>query len=478
MERYKRRRVAVKVILFFLFIVIGLVLLYARTHFHWNVVLQEETFAESARSLHNPNRGFYHIYGYRIEDEAVDWEARVAGGMEADSGTRLSLIEINLQKYRLGQISDAGMDNIKALFSALAEQKKQYIVRFLYDWNGVNLQYEPPNIDIIVGHMQQVGPILQQYADHIFTLQSLFVGNCGEMNNTQYTDQDSMQTLAETLASVSSPDTYLAVRTPLQWRRITQTSDVEKLKESHSLYANRLGLFNDGMLGNVYDCGTYGNESQAEAGIYKQWSREEELAFQDVLCRTVPNGGEAILDNEYNDLDNALADFDQMHITYLNEEYDPNVMRKWSMSSVQTDGCFNGTDGLTYIREHLGYRFVIKECHMQQNFWKDTLDIEIAIQNVGFAPIYKMSEASLVFVPLTDGSKYSVDVEHNLEQLPGGSQSDQITTIHATIPLSKLSRMDYDVCLFLKDKASGEIISFANQQATTSDGIKIGQIQQ
>lgn len=478
MEQHKRRRVAVKVTLFFLFIVIVLVMVYAETHFHWNVALQEEIFVESARNLKNPNRGFYHIYGYRIEDETVDWQTRVSNAMEADTETQLSLIEINLQKYHLGEISDAGMDNIKALFSALAEQKKQYIVRFLYDWNGENRQYEPANIDIIVGHMRQLGPVVQQYADHIFTLQSLFVGNCGEMNNTQYTDQDSMQILAETLASVSNPDTYLAVRTPLQWRRITQTADPKELVEKESVYANRLGLFNDGMLGNIYDCGTYGNESRADVGIYKQWSREEELAFQDTLCRTVPNGGEAILDNEYNDLDNALTDFDQMHITYLNEEYDPDVMRKWSMSSVQTDDCFNGTDGLTYIREHMGYRFVIKECHMQQNFWKDTLDIQIAIQNVGFAPIYKMSEASLVFVPLEDGAKYSVDVEHNLEQLSGGSEADAITTIRATIPLSELSRTDYDVCLLLKDKASGEIISFANKQATASDGIKIAQIQQ
>lgn len=478
MEQQKKHRTMIKGMIVLIMVCVGLALWYAGTHFHWNLVLQEEIFKESARKLQNPNRGFYHIYGYRIEDEAVDWKTKVVENMQEDTDTALSLIEINLQEYRLGEISDAGMDNMKALFAALAEQNKHYIVRFLYDWNGENRQYEPSDIDIIVRHMQQMGPILQQYADEIFTLQSLFIGNCGEMNNTQYTDQDSMQTLAETLASVSSPDTYLAVRTPLQWRRIAQTADPEELVERESVYANRLGLFNDGMLGNVYDCGTYGNESRADVGIYKQWSREEELAFQDALCRTVPNGGEAILDNEYNDLDNALADFDQMHVTYLNEEYDPNVIGKWRTSVVRSDDCFNGTDGLTYIREHLGYRFVIKECHIRQNFWEDTLDIEIAIQNVGFAPIYKMSEASVVFMPSNGGEKYSVDVEHNLDQLSGGRESDQIATIHATVPLSELLHMDYDICLLLKDKAGGAVISFANEQETSTIGIKVGHLQQ
>ena len=48
--------------------------------------------------------------------------------------------------------------------------------------------------------------------------------------------------------------------------------------------------------------------------------REEELAFQDVLCSSVPSGGEVIVDNPYNDLENAIADLKTMHVSYLNED--------------------------------------------------------------------------------------------------------------------------------------------------------------
>lgn len=477
MTNKRKSRIGIAICSFIILLAIGAGA-FVSLHFHWNLAVQTETFAESSRELYNPNRGFYYIYGFRIKDENTDWNTEVAKRMEEDTDSSLALIEVNLQEYRDGAITEAGMRDMESLFAALAKQKKQYIVRFLYDWNGENAKYEPHNIKIIVGHMKQVEPILRRYAEQIFTLQGLFIGNWGEMNGTQYVDEDSLRVLASTLASVSESSTYLAVRTPMHWRKITQTSDLNAFLESDSPYAYRLGLFNDGMLGNEGDYGTYGTQKASEAGIYKEWTRDEELNFQDALCRTVPIGGEVINDNQYNDLENAIADLKRMHVTYLNEDYDRNVLEKWKSSIIQTDDCFNGTDGLAYIREHLGYRFVIKECHMQQNFWKDTLDIKITIQNVGFAPIYKMSEANLVFVPLGDGTKYSVDVAHNLERLPGGSESDQIATIHATIPLNKLSRMDYDVGLLLKDKASGEIISFANEQATTSDGVKIGQIQQ
>ena len=95
--------------------------------------------------------------------------------MESDPDNELALIEVNLQAYRSGAISDAGMQNMKMLFTALDQQEKQYIVRFLYDWDGQNEQYEPQDINIIVGHIKQAESVLREYADRIFTLQGLLL---------------------------------------------------------------------------------------------------------------------------------------------------------------------------------------------------------------------------------------------------------------------------------------------------------------
>lgn len=444
-------------------------------HFHWNLTLDNVKLVESKNLINNPNRGFYRIYGFRIEDESVNWKQDVDKRIKNDDDATLALIEVNIQAYKDGKITDAGMNNIRELFDALSKQNKQYIVRFLYDWNGENQVYEPKNIRVILDHMKQLKEIMNEYADHIFTLQGLFIGNCGEMNNTQYIDEESLQTLASTLLSVCDNDMYLSVRTPMQWREIAQKED----SSDQLVYTKRLGLFNDGMLGNEFDYGTYGTQSKLEAGVNQKWTREEELDFQDELCRTVPNGGEVIIDNAYNDLDNAIADFDRMHITYLNEDYDRNVLEKWSNSVVHTDDCYDGMDGLSYMKARLGYRFVLRECRMQQDFWKDTLHVELDVSNSGFAPIYKVCEACFVFVPQSsEGKTYSVNVEQNLSELAGGNETDRISTIQTTIPLHDLERENYDVYFQLRDQATGEMIQFANEQECEAEGYKIGQILQ
>lgn len=444
-------------------------------HFHWNLTLDNVKLVESKNLINNPNRGFYRIYGFRIEDESVNWKQDVDKRIKNDDDATLALIEVNIQAYKDGKITDAGMNNIRELFDALSKQNKQYIVRFLYDWNGENQVYEPKNIRVILDHMKQLKGIMNEYADHIFTLQGLFIGNCGEMNNTQYIDEESLQTLASTLLSVCDNDMYLSVRTPMQWREIAQKED----SSDQLVYTKRLGLFNDGMLGNEFDYGTYGTQSKLEAGVNQKWTREEELDFQDELCRTVPNGGEVIIDNAYNDLDHAIADFNRMHITYLNEDYDRNVLEKWSNSVVHTDDCYDGMDGLSYMKARLGYRFVLRECRMQQDFWKDTLHVELDVSNSGFAPIYKACEACFVFVPQSsEGKTYSVNVEQNLSELAGGNETDRISTIQTTIPLHDLERENYDVYFQLKDQATGEMIQFANEQECEAEGYQIGQILQ
>lgn len=445
--------------------------------FHYNLSAQTVTFTESSRILKNPNRGFYHIWGFYITDESMDWE-NVILSKGVDDGFSLELVEINLQEYRDGLISDKGIRNLKELFEGLTKQDKHYVVRFLYDWDGRNMEVEPSNIDIIVGHIKQLKPILQKHADSIFVLQSLLVGDCGEIHDTKFADTKSLRILASELAAVSTSDTYLAVRTPVQWRKITQTYGNKKLKEN-SPYKNRLGLYNDGMLGNVYDCGTYGDQKRKQAGKYKAWTREEEIDFQDNLCRAVPNGGEVVLVNEYNDIDRAICDMEKMHITYINQDHDLQVMEKWRNSTVDTDDIFDGMDGISYMQARLGYRLVLRKCQMQHAFWKDKLYIRLDISNSGFAPIYKACDASLIFVPKTeDGNRYSIQVSHHLQELAGGSETDQISTIRASVPLSKLSRADYDVYFKLIDRASGKMIYFANEQDSEADGYKIGEIRQ
>ena len=85
---------------------------------------------------------------------------------------------------------------------------------------GENEQYEPENLDIILQHMEQVGDVLGSITAVSIRLGTLY-RQLGEMNGTKYTDPDSMRELAACLADVSDASTFLSVRTPAQWRKIT-----------------------------------------------------------------------------------------------------------------------------------------------------------------------------------------------------------------------------------------------------------------
>lgn len=50
------------------------------------------------------------------------------------------------------------------------------------------------------------------------------------------------------------------------------------------------------------------------------------------------------------------------HTTYLNEIYNDKVLETWKNEKYEgEDQLYKGKNGYTYIANHLGYRYVIKE---------------------------------------------------------------------------------------------------------------------
>ena len=418
-------------------------------------------FEESARPLRNPNRGFYYIYQFHITDQETDYNDLVERFYYGDTETTLALVQINLKEYRAQEISPAGLKNIDALFNALAQRDKQLIVRFLYDWEQKNLLTEPASLDLILQHMEQLGEILNRYSDSIFTLHGLFVGDWGEMHSTRYESPQELRRLAQKLAEITGG--YLSVRTPAQWRQITEDG-------ADTALVARLGLFNDGILGSETDLGTYG-----VGGLEDQRrSRAEELAFQETLCCGVPNGGEVVIENPFNDFENAVRDLSAMHITYLNRAYDQEVMDKWAAKVMQS-GCFQGVDGLSYIERHLGYRLLISGVKAEWKAFRNQIIVKVFLRNEGFAPVYVEPEMTIALRG-ADGSlagEYLVRYG-GLRELSGGTDSEKKVTLQAAISGKGLAQGHYNLYLTLEDPASGQNILLANTQDIGPYGYCLG----
>ena len=76
-----------KKLLFFILFVLMITGIAVGIHdyFHWQVMLTTETFTESTEKIWNPNRGFYHIYGFLISDEPADMSEQLDRQMQKDT---------------------------------------------------------------------------------------------------------------------------------------------------------------------------------------------------------------------------------------------------------------------------------------------------------------------------------------------------------------------------------------------------------
>ena len=113
--------------------------------------------------------------------------------------------------------------------------------------------------------------VIREYADDIFAVQGILIGNWGEMHGSRYLTPDSFRTLTDTMIKAVDGACPVAVRKPAQWRELTLGWTEQEKK--------KLTLFNDGIFGSETDLGTYGTLSPETPG-QKICSREEELEWQ------------------------------------------------------------------------------------------------------------------------------------------------------------------------------------------------------
>ncbi len=490
-------------------------------------------YQESADALDNPYIGWYTIQGYLLSEDASfslpqqpDATEDTKKAEELRRG--LSLIEINLKNYAECDLTASALSQVDSILSAWSKTGNQLILRFLYDWDGQNLQSEPKELSQILKHMEQVGPLINSYASSVYLIQGIFVGNWGEMNNTVHMGDGQMQTLIEKLADVTDPSIFLSVRTPAQLRSIVKNQignliqnwiPVDKTLAFNGTLPSRLGLYNDGMLGSANDTGTYGDKkapkiktssndtnyndmslNSGDTNYSDAWIREDELAFQNELCQYVPNGGEVIIDNEYNDFDHAIRDLAMMHVSYLNSAYDATVLDKWKASvyhadnvsqsnlvtdtnitnteysnSVNVSDAFDGMNGYDYIERHLGYRYVLRDSKLKFHpLFDDSAVLTVDVENVGFANCYRPLDATVAVVSNATGKCVS---SVNVDTDPRFWNSGEKTSFTVPIDVRGLEKeATYTIYLSCADMTLGRTILFGNEQELTEYGYEVGEV--
>lgn len=333
----------------------------------------------------NPSKGWYGLYPFVISEEP-DFDNLVWSLADGDV---IALVRIDIGRRQPGvgtgsPFTDAELDRADRILTWFEKHSREVILRITYDTEGKGMEHEPSLIKNVAGHMRQLGSVIAAHADNIIVHQGIFVGSWGEMHDSKFLSENAVCELYETLVSACGNKVRIAVRTPMQHRFImkyltrymgTGNADTDTDNAYMDTDILRPALYNDAILSSEDDMCTY-------AGGRAAWAD-----YQDEVCAYAVCGGEAIHDNPLNDYDNAVKELANMHVTYLNRQYDMAVLDKW-----------RSNNGYDYIGTHLGYRFVVTDTAAGRDAEEETgsktqtgvgsIYINVRIANRGFACVY------------------------------------------------------------------------------------------
>ena len=416
---------------------------------------------ESAVEIDSPYCGWYKIYAYTLQDNQVGTLERQAEKHVKEDENRLALLEINLMNYREDDISDDGLDELDLILSIWSESDKKMILRFLYDMDGNAEETEPEDINVVFSHIRQVAEVTNAYASGVFIVQGVFLGDYGEMHSSPLLSNANVISLFNYMDQCFDRSIFLAVRTPAFCRMVNSSADpVNDTTRGTTL--GRTALYNDGLLGSETDLGTYAEDSSGEDDLRKKWSRTAEIDYQNLQNLYTPNGGEVVIDNPLNDFENATVSFTLMHVSYLNEDYDSEVLNKWRETPYEVDGPYYGLTQYEYISRHLGYRFVIRGASLTppESFLGQTARLTVRIENVGYANCYRNLRMVLYAVDTGTGEGIIIPVN----AAPPRWDAGKVSRVDVDIPLDRLVEgHQYRISTALFDSNTSEIIRFANE---------------
>lgn len=323
-------------------------------------------YKESNRELNNPARGFY----VQIKSSEIERVEEI----KKDS-IDLVLVTFDIKNYKNIEISEEKLKELEAILKKAREHNISVIFRAVY---GFNENYkDPENEYTIYKHIEQIAPVINANKDVILSVQAGFIGPWGEWHSSKYLTSDEKEIkfrnqLLMVLLENLNKDIIVNVRRPRFLRDAI----------AYGVNSERLGIHNDALLSTINDMGTYDDSN---------YTRLEELEWSNVNMAHGVNGGEMPLVSEYSSINNAVREMKSLHLTYLNSNYNKDVLDSWKNSE------YNGQNGLEYINNHLGYRLWLEKVVLPQYIKSGSqFSFNMVMYNSGFAPIGKYNRIYLI----------------------------------------------------------------------------------
>lgn len=248
------------------------------------------------------------------------------------------------------------------------------VPRFAYNFG----QAPDASLDVVLEHIKQVAPILEEHSDVIAVLHAGFIGAWGEWHGSTngLTTPANKKAIGEALLAALPDTRMIQVRAPFHRRDIVgaPSSQIEAFGASGQA---RIGFLNDCFLSSDSDAGTYGGDQTRDRSEAKDFSRY-----------TV-TGGETCeigYGTPRQKCDVALKELAEFHWDYLNADYYVNILNDW-----RTEGCFDE------IERRLGYRIALQSGAATSRVAPGgVLSVDLRARNDGFGKVYNPRPIDLV----------------------------------------------------------------------------------
>lgn len=357
-------------------------------------------YAPSDEVIANPQRGFYRHTETHYREDGSGYTPLDAGTLRSyrEQGVTQVLRVFYLEKFvDQPTLDPEWLARVEADFATAREAGVTVVVRFAYAQGGT-WPFSPPYgdapVDVALGHIDQLGPVLRENADVIATVQAGFIGLWGEWYYTDHfaadpadpgvltdADWEDRAAIVRALLEELPEDRTVQVRTMLMKQRIlgVSTGEAGALTEEQAFDGSdlsRVGHHNDCFLASPDDYGTF---------LSSPLSLDEEYLAADT--RFVPMGGETCTVNPpKSEWQSASALMERYHFSYLNRDYNRDVLDSW------------GAEALTETSRRLGYRFVLERSTVTKAAPQrgQGAEVRVDVANEGWAAPYNERPARLV----------------------------------------------------------------------------------
>jgi hypothetical protein len=383
----------------------------------------------------NPERGFYFAHVMSASDPKVIDSTNVQR-MKNEGITIFKRI-YNLNTFKNSSISSSYLDWIQRDLDVVRSNGLKVAIRFSYNFNDGSTSDAP--LSRVLGHIDQLGPVLRRNADIIAFMDAGFIGKYGEWHSSTngLTSSSSKRQILDRLLSNLPSNRAVILRYARDKKEIHGSSAISEGQAFNGSSRSRTGHKNDCFLASTDDQGTYWPMDSGSLNSQKSYLGQENLFL--------PQAGETCgYSAPRSDCPTALAELRQMRWTSLGR-LPSDFVSRWS-----SQGCYSD------ISKRLGYRFRLISGVLPGSVSKgSTLAISLKMTNDGFAGLYNPRTMELVLRNRSNGQETRLGVNPGEDIrlfMPAAGETKDMA-LRVSVP-GGLSSGNYDLFLNLPDPSS------------------------